>query len=224
MRTPVSLEFTFFSIDLDTKNIQSGRGPRSDSDLLKWDNEINTFDDDYEGRVRAHTEPENISWDNMNWFYLFYSARICIRIRVETTIFRFSPNLAGRTHFRQNGFARDNQTRWSRRRRRHVVRATLRTCTKTSFINERTHLNWTMHLVESTYKCAEIFLNIIYSFIYSKEEEKKIKNQNPQFCHHLDVCARCAQNDFEYNVCLLWIITIKFNKYVRNVYYLYATF
>lgn len=30
--------------------MQSGRGPRSDSDLLKWDNEANTFDDDYEGK------------------------------------------------------------------------------------------------------------------------------------------------------------------------------
>lgn len=37
--------------DLDAKNMQSGRGPRSDSDLLKWDNEINTFDDDYEGKL-----------------------------------------------------------------------------------------------------------------------------------------------------------------------------
>lgn len=51
----------FFSVDLDAKNIQSGRGPRSDSDLLKWDNEINTFDDDYEGNhawtffIHTHT-------------------------------------------------------------------------------------------------------------------------------------------------------------------------
>lgn len=35
---------------MDAKNMQSGRGPRSDSDLLKWDNEANTFDDDYEGK------------------------------------------------------------------------------------------------------------------------------------------------------------------------------
>lgn len=38
---------------MDAKNIQSGRGPRSDSELLKWDNEINTFDDDYEGKLLA---------------------------------------------------------------------------------------------------------------------------------------------------------------------------
>lgn len=39
--------------DLEVKNIQSGRGPRSESDLLKWDNEINN-DDDYEGKLQAH--------------------------------------------------------------------------------------------------------------------------------------------------------------------------
>lgn len=40
--------------DLDGKNIQSGRGPRSDSDSLRWDNEANTFDDDYEGKLHVH--------------------------------------------------------------------------------------------------------------------------------------------------------------------------
>lgn len=50
----VSSHPDLFSLtDLDAKNIQSGRGPRSDSDLLKWDNEINTFDDDYEGKFDA---------------------------------------------------------------------------------------------------------------------------------------------------------------------------
>lgn len=157
--------------DLEAKNTQSGRGPRSDSDLLKWDNEANTFDDDYEGKFHVHCSSYMISFathcrsssaiiSNIFRFFLpFCSARISIWIRIETTILWFSTNLTSWTHFFQNGFTRDHQTWWSWWRCWHVVWSASRTSTKASFFDERTHLNWITWQLDQliNVQTAEIF-------------------------------------------------------------------